>query len=280
MRRLLEPGALARPGVGVERVVLVGPEHVAAEALRAALGDQPQLAGRRAAVLRLIVRGQHLHLGDGVEVLRAHHEAAGGADADRRRAVDGGHELVGAAAVDRRDAGGERAGAGRHRAAHVAADDAGRQLRDLRRAASAERRFRDLLGAHRAADHRRIHERRRRLDLDGLAQRADLERDVDADVDAGVDRHARLGDRLEAGQRRGDAVVADRHVGEGVEPRLVGHRPALDAGADADERDVHAGQHAAGGVLHDAGDLRRVELRRGGTHRAAPDTPTGACANS
>ena len=84
------------------------PEHVAAELLRAALGDQTQQASRGASVLGLVVGRQDLHLLDRVGVLHAHREAAVGTDADRRGAVDGGHELLGAPAVDRGDAGGER----------------------------------------------------------------------------------------------------------------------------------------------------------------------------
>ena len=129
-------------------------------------------------MLRLVVRGQHLHLGHGVEVLRAHHEAAGGPYANRRCAVDGGHELVGAAAVDRGDASRERAGLRRHRAAHVVADDARRELRHLRGAAAAEWRFGDLLGADGPADHGGVDECRRRFHLHDLAQGPDLQGDV------------------------------------------------------------------------------------------------------
>src|SRR5262249_13310661 len=49
--RFLEPGALARPRVGIERVVLAAPERVAVKALRATLGDEAQLTCRCATEL-------------------------------------------------------------------------------------------------------------------------------------------------------------------------------------------------------------------------------------
>ena len=261
-RRLHDAGPVVRPGVGVERVVLQGPEAVAAELLAAALGDQAQQARRRTPVLRLVVGGQDLHLLHRVGVLHAHGEAAVGADANRRGAVNRGHELLGAPAVDGGDAGRERerpAG----QSSQVAADGAGHQLRHLCGAARAERRVGDLLGAHGAADHPRVDERRRRLDLHGLREPADLELDIDADVQAGVDAHAGSRHRLEAGKGGVDPIVADGNVRERIQPRVVRHRAPFEAGAFGDEDDVHAREHAAGAVLNRARDLRGVELRQG-----------------
>src|SRR4030095_4194862 len=118
--RLLESRTLTGPRIRIERIVLMTPEHVATKALRPALRNETQLSGGRAAVLSLIIGGQHLHFGDGIEVLRTHHEAAGLADTDRRRAIDRCDELVRTAAVDRCHSGRECADTGRHRAAHVA----------------------------------------------------------------------------------------------------------------------------------------------------------------
>ncbi len=273
MRRLLEVGALARPRIRVERIVLVAPEHVAAETLCTALGDESQLAGRRTSILGLIVRCQHLHFGDRVEVLRAHHETAGLADADRRRTIDGRDELIGAPTVDRGHAGRKRTDTGRHRTAHAAANDAWRQLRDLCSATSAEWRFGNLFAAHRAADHRGIDERRRGLDLNRLAERPDFERHVNANVQTSVDLYAGFGDRLETGEHRGHLVLADRYVGECIEAGFVGHSRACDLRPDAGERDVDTRQNGAGGVLHHTGDGGRVELcvRRRRTHQQHTD---------
>jgi hypothetical protein len=110
------------------------------------------------------------------------------------------------------------------------------------------------------ADHSRVDERGRRLDLNRLLEAADGELDVDADVEAGVDADARPRCRGEAGQRGVDPVVTDRHVGECVEAVGVGHRPPLDVGSDVGERHVNARQHATGVVLDHARHLRRVEL--------------------
>src|SRR6188508_2283669 len=54
VRRLRETVARVRPGIGIECIVLVTPEHVATEALRSALGHHPQLTCRRPPILCLV----------------------------------------------------------------------------------------------------------------------------------------------------------------------------------------------------------------------------------
>ena len=249
----------------------MAPEHVAAEVLRAALGDQAQLARRRAAELRLIVRRQHLHFGDRVEVLGAHHEAARGADPDRGRAVDRRDELVRTAAVDRGDAGRERATpVGTEPpmlppttpGANCATCDARRPLSGVS-AISSARRVRPMTAVSTSV----VAASTWMVSL----TRAEGQLNIDADVDAGRQVHAGLGDRAEAGQHRRDPVFADGRIGEGVQAGLVGDRPPLEAGADAGERHVDARQHAAGRVPHDARQLGGIELgvrRRGKKHHA------------
>ena len=102
-----DAAAVARPGVGLQRLVAIEERGVAGEAAAAALGDEADLAAAGAAVLGHVVRGQHLDFLDGVDVLHAD-DRAGRAGADGDRAVDVDDVLVGAAAVDVEAAVGER----------------------------------------------------------------------------------------------------------------------------------------------------------------------------
>ena len=57
----------------------------------------------------------------------------------------------------------------------------------------------------------------------------------------------------------------DRHVREGVQAGLIGHRLAFDLGANVHEGDIDAGEHCPGSVLDNTGDLGRIELCMGGS---------------
>ena len=97
---------------------------------------------------------------------------------------------------------------------------AGLQLHQLEDVAAVERQLADAL----LVDERRnaallgVDQPGLRFNRDGLAERADLEREVEADGVADGEQHARLRDGAESVQLGRDVVGAAREVGDAVEP--------------------------------------------------------------
>jgi len=172
--------AIPLPLVRVERGVAVVLEAVAVELLRAALGDEPNLTRRGAAVLRPVICGEDLHLFDRVDVLRAEHRSRG-ARPRRDGAVNRHEVFVGARAVDAEAAVRHTVGIER---ADGAAAHARLQRREVDRVAPVQRELLNLARLDRARDlrRRRLHEGGAGGHRDRFLEAAELELGVDGDL--------------------------------------------------------------------------------------------------
>ena len=84
------------------------------------------------------------------------------------------------------------------------------------------------------------------------SQTPESELNVNFDVDACAQRHAGLGDRVEAGERGFDAIFADRHIRKRVEAGFVRDGAPVEASTHAGQRHLDTGKDAARAVLNHA----------------------------
>ena len=222
------------------------------EAVRAALGDGADLDAARAAVLRLVVRDEHLDFRDRLDVHLEEDTVVAGVH--RGHSVH--HDVVVAAARG-------RAVADAARPAH-----AGRQRRQRREAAVANRQVFDRLrrDRERPLAALRLNERRFGRHQHRLGQAADFDRErAQTHAVAGADADAAAPEGLEALHDDLQRVGVRRHVGEHEIAVGVGDRIRETGSAPfADQRDRRAGDDAGVRVLDRAGDRARRQLPRGG----------------
>ena len=264
--QLRDGNAARKPGRdrGVEILalpVLVRVErlHVAAPAIAAALGDHVQVdaAGHHLGgdCRRLIV-----DLLEHPLVVVQHRRAAATA-----RPVDGGPIDREVLVVVARSVHAQRALLHGLRAADVVGVDlhAGDDLGERPRIAARRHAFENRLVHHRLLQVRlHVDRGRRARHGDRLLQGAHFELQVDGRGEAGADDDVAALDGPESLQLELQRVSARREPIETVGAAAVGHlRGRAAEQAFAAERHRHAWQHAAAGILDDAGDRSRGDLR-------------------
>ena len=262
--RLLDPGAVEEEIVGHQRVVLVVVVDAAAEAVGAAFAHEREVAA--AVPPRACVVEARLQL-DFLERLGRRRHVAGertAAVVDRpARSVD---TAVAAQEIGDVDAIEHEAVVRRARAVHARGDrrvvvrqqlaDVGRDARlddqQLREVPGRRRQRIELFLIERALDGHRTgrHHSRVRDDVDGLGQRADLERDIDRRHLRGRHGDAFSPQRFEPGQLEGHAKRAGRE--EAGFPVAAGVRRdrSYASGVDVRERDRHAGNGGPARIGH------------------------------
>ena len=241
------------------------------EVAAAALGHDVDRAAGAAPVLGLVVRRQHLDLGDRVEAGREERPGV-------RSGVEVGDAVVGqvdgvvAPAVDADAAQVVPAGG----FAVLRVDDAGQLPQHAHVVAALERDVLDLILRDRAGAlaAERLDARRFGRHRDRLVQRADLERDrPERDALVGRQHDVALHVGLEPVQGDRDLVASGQQVGHREEAvRIRGHRPArLRAGVG--HRDGRAGQHRLRRIdhraAHLAGQALSVDAGRQAQHAGA-----------
>ncbi len=193
---------------------------------------------------------------DRVEARRHHREEAVGRlqHVARLHTVDGDVDGVVRQAVD---AGGARAGAG-------PVLHAGQHVQRVERVARRQRHFVELLGDERRGDGRRLtlDELRAGADLDGLAQRTELQRRSDVCGSARDDAHVVDDGGLEALQGDGDRVGADGDAGHRERSRFIRGEVEFLAGRVVQDDDRRAWNHAPRGVHDHAGETLACALRK------------------
>ena len=261
------PG-VRRPGVS-QFVGVVAADHAAADAR-----DVDGAADRVAAGLRHDVHRRAADLGFA--------ESAGRREADLLRVADVGHVARHAAAAERCadvEAVDLQAALGAAAAGTAEHDEARRHLITSReppvhrrheleeRAVRARgRQGRDDVAVHRrlATDALHVHDRRFAGDRDRLLEAADAQVGVDGAGERSRQLDAFAPDGVEAGQRERDRVRAGSKIDDAVLAGAVGDgRPDLLDQCRAGGFDSDAGQHCARRVLDDAGD-RGLRMRQCG----------------